>query len=646
MRHERVLSVRQPEVSPARCNLVDRGKPWRLRPPFSSLVSVSLAALTLASASHATPVGTVAPVSRVAPVAKASKPISLRLVAINDFHGNLEEGTLTLPWPDPANPSAATTLATGGAAALAGLVQSLRQGAPHSLVLSSGDLFGATPLISALLRHEPTIAFANALGLDLASPGNHEFDAGTAEYVRLLQGGCAPANPGAPQDSCVVAPSAPARFETLATNITTANGANLFPATSIQAFGGVKVGFIGAVTRSMPSLVLASAIKGLRFDDEVASINRAAAALQRQGVQAIVAVIHEGGETGTPGQPLDWNNPTCPNARGPIFTIARQLTPAIDVVFSAHTHQGYNCLVEGRPVLQATAFGRGVAVVDLVLDPRSGDVDRQRTSSRNLPVLNSRTDPLLRQAVLDAEPMPWRPLLERATPMAAVADQVATYARAVAPRAQRQVGHIGGSFDRNGATDSAAGRLIADAQLAATRAAANGGAQAALVNSGSIRTNLNCRGTPPCPVTYGDLFAMQPFGNAIVVLTLNGAELKQLLERQQPPDRSDALLLQPSASLRYSWASSAPFGQRVRNLTLDNRPLQPSQSVRLAVNAFLAQGGDGFDGFLQGRDPVGGPQDVEALEAYLQTTRSPDPCPRITLVEASAQSEACNQRLR
>lgn len=560
----------------------------------------------------------------------APSAIPLRLVAINDFHGNLEEGRLNLPWPDPANPAAATPLATGGAAALAGLLKSLRQGAPNSLVLSSGDLFGAAPLISALLRHEPTIAIANRLGVDLASPGNHEFDAGTAEYRRLLRGGCAPPPSTGQPDSCVVGPNPPARFPTLAANIDTAEGGPLFPASTIRGFGGVKVGVIGAVTKTMPTLVIPSAIQGLRFREEAESINRAAAALRRQGVQAIVAVIHEGGSTGEPGQPLDWNNPTCPNARGPIFTIARQLSPAIDVVFSAHTHQGYNCLVDGRPVLQATAFGRGVAVVDLVLDPRTGDVDRQRTISRNLPVLNSRTDPALRQAVLAAEPLPWRALLERATPDAAVAGQVATYARAVAPRAERQVGRIGGSFDRTGATDSAAGRLLADAQLAATRAPANGGAQVALVNPGSIRTNLTCRGTPPCPVSYGDLFAMQPFGNTLVVLTLSGAELRQLLEAQQPPGRAEPILLQPSASLRYRWASGAPFGQRVSQLTLDGRPLQPGQSVRVVVNAFLTQGGDGFSGFPRGRDPVGGPLDLEALEAYLQTPRTPDPLPRIT----------------
>ncbi|MFM9046071.1 MAG: bifunctional metallophosphatase/5'-nucleotidase, partial [Cyanobium sp.] len=473
--------------------------------------------------------------------------LTLRLIAINDFHGNLEEGTLSLNWPNPTSPGATTKLAAGGAPALAGLIASLRQGAPHSLVLSSGDLIGATPLISALFRDEPTIAIANQLGVDLAIPGNHEFDAGQTELLRLLNGG----------------PHPPARFATIAANITTASGATLFPATAIRSVAGVKVGFIGAVTTTTPQIVIASGITGLRFGGEAEAINRAAAALQRQGVEAIVAVIHEGGETGTPGAPLDWNITHCPNARGPIFAIARQLAPAIDVVFSAHSHQGYNCWIDGRPILQSTAFGRGVSVVDLALNPHTGDVDRARTTSRNLPVLNGRTDPEQRKAVLAAEPSPWRQVLERAQPDPEVAAQVARYARAAAPKAQRVVGAIGGSFDRNGPADSSAGRLIADAQLAATRSPAAGGAQAALMNPGGIRTNLPCRSTPPCPISYGEIFAMQPFGNSLVVLTLSGAELKELLERQQPPGSSRPTVLQPSATLRYQWVAGAPHGQRV-----------------------------------------------------------------------------------
>jgi 5'-nucleotidase len=558
--------------------------------------------------------------------APLERPISVRLIAINDFHGNLEAGNLELRWPNPANPTAPHKLAVGGAAALAGLIQSLRQDRPDSVVLSSGDLVGATPLISALLRHEPTIATANRLGVELAAPGNHEFDAGRGELARLLQGRCGAPDPRGITTSCALGPIRPARFQTLAANLEDVNGPPPFPASAVRTFGGVKVGFIGAVTQTTPTIVMASAIQGLRFREEARSINQAAAALQRQGVQAIVVLIHEGGETGEPNQPLDWNNSRCPNARGRLFEIVQQLSPAVDVVFSAHSHQGYNCRQDGRPILQATSFGRGVAVVDVALNRRSGDVDRALTLSRNLPVLNERTDPGLRQAVLAGEPEHWRGALARSKPDAAVAREVAAWARAVAPIAQRVVGRITGSFERGGAADSTAGRLIADAQLAAARA------DAALMNPGGIRANLPCQGPPPCPVNYGQIFAMQPFGNSLTVLTLSGTDLKELLERQQPPGREQATLLSPSATLRYRWHTKAPFGQRVRDLRLHGRPIQANQEVRLVVNNFLASGGDGFTLFLKGRNPLGGALDVEALEAYLQSERGPDPVPRITLV--------------
>ncbi|MFN9570125.1 MAG: bifunctional metallophosphatase/5'-nucleotidase [Cyanobacteriota bacterium] len=607
----------------------------------------SFAALTLQAAARLAALPLLANPTHAAP---APEPIQLRLIAINDFHGNLEEGQLELRWPNP-NSGATTPLPSGGAPALAGLVTSLRQGAPHSLVVSSGDLVGATPLISALFRHEPTIAIANQIGVDLAIPGNHEFDAGSTELLRLLKGGCQTKEPATPQPGrsragetaagsagatptppCALGPHQPARFATIAANITTPTGATLFPATAIRNFAGVKVGFIGATTASTPKIVIASGIQGLHFGDESEAINRAADALQRPGVQAIVAVIHEGGETGAAGQRLDWNNPSCPMARGPLFAIARQRAPATDVVFSAHSHQGYNCRINGRPILQATAFGRGVAVVDLALNPRTGDVDRTRTISRNLPVLNGRTNPQLRQTVLAAEPAWWRAVLARATPDPAVAERVARYARAAAPIASRAVGRIGGSFDRGGATDSAAGRLIADAQLAATQSPAAGDAQAALMNPGGIRTNLMCRAAPPCTVTYGDIFAMQPFGNSLVVLTLSGAELKQLLERQQPPGAPRPTFLQPSASLRYSWVVQAPYGERVRQLRLNGQPIQAQQPVRLVVNSFLAQGGDGFEGFRLGRDQRGGPLEVDALAAHLRSNPVPIHQPRIVLI--------------
>ena len=294
-----------------------------------------------------------------APPAPA-EPVRVRLIAFNDLHGNLESGTLSLPWPDPDQPGRTKRLNAGGAAWLAGTVEALREGAAHSVVLHSGDLIGATPLVSALFRHEPTIDIANRMGLDIAIPGNHEFDAGQDELLRVLGGGCAPSRPDEPVSSCPLGRHEGARFRTFAANVLKADGSPLFPPSIVVERGGVRIGFIGAVTRTTPNIVVPSGVAGLRFVDEAQAINAEARRLAASGVRALVAVIHEGGETGEAGRPADWNDARCPNPRGRIFGIVRRLDPQVDLVFSAHTHQGYRCVVDGRVVMQATALGRGV----------------------------------------------------------------------------------------------------------------------------------------------------------------------------------------------------------------------------------------------------------------------------------------------
>jgi len=569
------------------------------------------------------------------PPTAPKEPVTLRVIAFNDFHGNLEAAAgLTLPWPDPSKPGSAVRLNAGGAANLAGLVTSLRAGAKNSIVLSSGDLIGGTPLISALFLHESTIDVANRIGVDIAIPGNHEFDAGKDELLRVLAGGCRPNTPESLSLSCPLDRHPGAKFPHFAANVVQADGRTLFPPSIVREVQGVKIGFIGAVTKTTPNIVVPSGVAGLRFTDEAEAINAEAARLKAQGVMALVAVIHEGGDTGTPGLPMEWNDVGCPNPRGAIFDIARRMTPDVDAIFSAHTHQGYRCMVDGRPIMQATALGRGVSVADLVIDPATGDVDRAKTTHRNLPVFNERSDAKLRESIIAAEPAPYAQVLRDAKPVADVAQRVAAYAAAAAPRANRPVGRIGGNFDRSARTDASAGRLVADAQWAATRAADRGGAQFALMNPGGVRTDLRCSsGQPPCDVTYGEVFTMQPFGNSLVVMTLTGAELRQMLEDQQRPGRESALFLIPSSSLSYGWASKAPHGQRVQNLRVGGQPVDPAANYRFTVNSFLAEGGDGIAMLRNGRNRLGGELDIDALILHLRSQPRPDPTPRISLIE-------------
>lgn len=588
---------------------------WRRR------ALLALGALALAACSAPTPPGT-------APGALRDEDIHLRVIAFNDFHGHLESGSLTSALADPARPETLWRVATGGAAALAGLAQRLRRDAPHSVLISSGDLIGATPLVSALFRHEPTIEAMNVAGLDLNAAGNHEFDAGVAELLRLRDGGCGPEASPDPIPACGLGRHGGARFPMVAANVRQADGRPLLPTHQVIQAGPVRVGIIGAVTRHTPQLVVPSGVAGLSFTDEAQAINETAERLKARGIQTLIVSLHEGGEVGESGRPVDWNDTRCPGFRGSVAQIVQRLSPDIDLVLTAHTHQGYNCLLDGRHVMQAVSYGRGLSVADLRLDPRTGDVRRERTLARNLPVLNERTEPAHREALAAAEPAAFGTALREARPDPRVQALVERYRQAAEPRARRVVGRLDAGLDRRGPGDSAAGRLVADAQWEATRPSAQGGADFALMNPGGLRSDLVCSGTPPCEVTYGDVFTLQPFGNSLVVMSLTGEEVRELLEQQQRQG-PNAPLMSPSASLTYRWQASAPVGRRASDIRVHGRPLEPQAIYRVTVNSFMAEGGDGYTVLQRGRERVGGPQDVDAMLAHLNRGAARAGTPRI-----------------
>jgi len=331
-------------------------------------------------------------------VAPASaQRVQVRIIAINDFHGHLEPGDNAIAVPDPADPTSTVLLRSGGAAFLATRIAQLKAEQPRNVVVSAGDLVGASPLTSALFHDEPTIEVMNAIGLDVSALGNHEFDHGVRHLLRLANGGCESeqAQPIANRQSCagVDGKFAGARFAFVAANVLSRESEQPIVApTWIKTIDGVRIGFIGAVTRSTPGIVVPSGIAGVRFVTEARALNQYAKELQAQGVQAIVAVVHEGGEA-------EGGYDACRNPRGPIFEIARELDPAIDIVLSAHTHRGYNCMIDGRVVIQAASYGRLVSVVDIEIDRASCDVVRERTHARNVPVPNGvRTSVRLRTA--------------------------------------------------------------------------------------------------------------------------------------------------------------------------------------------------------------------------------------------------------
>ncbi len=571
---------------------------------------------------HLLPAAACATLLHAAPA--SAQNVALRIIGINDFHGHLEPANNAIAVPDPANPARTVPLRSGGAAFLATRINQLKAEQPSHVVVSAGDLVGASPLTSALFHDEPTIEVMNAIGLEVSALGNHEFDRGVPHLMRLANGGCQ-SQPMANHQTCAGADGkfSGAQFSFLAANVLgRENEQPIVAPTQVKNIDGVRVGFIGAVTRSTPGIVVPSGVAGVRFVGEAKAINRYAKELQAQGVQAIVAVIHEGGDA-------DGGFGACSNPRGPIFDIARELDEAIHIVLSAHTHRGYNCLIDGRVIIQAASYGRLISVVDIEIDRATGRIVRERTRARNVTVPNGvRTGPALRAAYPPLAPDP------------KVASIVEHYHKLAAPLAQRPIGYIVADFDRRTSAggDSTLGRLVADAQLAASR---THGAQIAFTNPGGLRADLRASGANGL-VTYADAFLSQPFGNTLVTLTLTGLQLRQLLEQQWSIKSSAtgserARMLQPSRGFAYAWRSNGVHGERVvaDSMRLDGRPIELEETYRVTVNNFLAEGGDGFRVLREGTDRAAGPADIEAVVAYLSQASStqplaPDRTPRIS----------------
>lgn len=519
-------------------------------------------------------------------VLSKSALVNIKILAINDFHGNLEAGNLTFP------PSASDRIPAGGVEYLATHIKNLRVSNPkiklqNTVTVSAGDTVGASPLISALFHDEPAIEALNALGLELNAVGNHEFDEGAEELYRKQKGGCHPLDGCRDGDDF-----GGAKFKFLAANvIDSRNNKPIFPAYQVRTFDGIKMAFIGMTLKGTPNLVSSSGIVGLEFKDEAATVNALIPELKKQGIKAIAVILHEGGlATG--------NYNGCEGISGAIVDIVKQTDPEVDLFITGHTHQAYNCQIDRRLVTSASFYGRLVSDIDVTLERGTGDVASMR--AHNVVVTHDvPKDPALTQIVRKYK---------------AIAD----------PLVNRAIGSITNDItrtpDRNGS--SPLGRIIADAQLAATADAAKGGAVVAFMNSGGIRTDLSSASEKGI-VTYGQAFAVQPFRNRLVTMTLTGKQIKQLLEGQfDNPRIGQNRILQVSQGLTYSYSSSAVRGDRVSNIAIAGIAIDPDRDYRITVNSYLADGGDNFAVLKEGRDRLIGMLDIEALEAYFKM-RSP-----------------------
>ena len=538
----------------------------------------------------------------------AAGPVEVQILGINDFHGNLEPPKQSIE--TLGTDGAAARVPAGGVAHLATAAKTLRAGQSHSVTLSAGDMIGGSPLVSALFLDEPAIEAMELVGVDYNAVGNHEFDKGTAELVRMQRGGCEKHTSRQP---CAVAPFDGAAFGFLAANVLTAGGQTLFPGTAIKDFGPVQLGIIGMTLKETATLVTPSGVAGMTFADEAATANAAVPQLAAAGADAIVLLIHQGARTDGA-----FDDTTCPGLSGDILPILARLDPRIEVVVSGHTHAAYTCTVPrpggGKPLLLTSAGRYGTMITDirLTIDPGTGITAKRAANV----IVQGEGFTTSAGAITTTTAYPTFP----ADP--ATAALVDRYVQAARPRAERVVATL--SAPISAAPDAHGGRrlaeLIADSQLAWTRPKASGGAEIAFMNGGGVRADLSPG--PDSRVTYAQLFALQPFGNGLVVQTLTGAEIKRLLEQQFASGTNTAQkpnMLLPSAGFAFRFDLTRPAGERIVAATLNGRVLDPDRSYRVTTNSFLASGGDNFTVLRAGRDKKDAGVDLDALEAWLRT---------------------------
>jgi 5'-nucleotidase len=520
----------------------------------------------------------------------ASATVAVKVIAFNDFHGNLKTPNTTVRVADPTQPTGTRPVPAGGVEQFSATVSLLKAKTPHHAVVTAGDMVGATPLLSALFQDEPTIEAMNLIGIDFHAAGNHEFDYGIQHLKRLQYGGCA-VNPKTNMPDCSGREPgresfAGAKFKFLAANVTEiATGKLLFPAYGIKDFEGVKVAFIGLPLRDTPAIVRPGGTTGVVFRDEVESVNALIPELKQQGVEAIVVVIHEGGvQSGTINE--------CKDFSGALKTIVEKFDPAVDVVVSAHTHRAYVCEVAGKLVTSAGSNGTLLTEIDLEIDRTTRDVVK-KTAVNVVVAPDGPKDPRLTALVAMYEKLA-EPLENR-----------------VVAKVLREVPSV---TDTNG--ESMLGNLIADAHLFATASPEKGGAVIAFNNAGSLRAPI----IPAADgsVSYGALFKVQPFQNDLITLNLTGKQIKEMLEQQVfAGDRPR--LLGVSKGFTYTWDASKPKGEKVlaNSIKLNGSLIRADLQYRVAANSFLAGGSEGMTAFREGTDRQVGVLDLEALVLYL-----------------------------
>lgn len=516
---------------------------------------------------------------------RAPGTVDIDLVTVNDFHGRIEQSA----------PS-------GGIAALSSAVKQIRAGNPNTIFAAAGDMIGASTFTSFIQQDVPTIEALNAAGLDVSSVGNHEFDQGFADLTDRVM--------------------PLALWEYLGANIYEKGTTTpALPEYWTQEFDGVTIGFVGAVTDELPSLVSPAGIADITVGDPTEAANRVADQLSDGNAEngeadIVVLLVHEGAATTAKSSAIDANSR--------FGKIVLGVNDNVDAIVSGHTHLAYNHVVtrddsalfdhEPMPVISSGQYGERFSKMDIQYDK----------STKTFTMKNEIFNLMDGTTALYPDDPAVKPIVDEAVKVAdelgnvVLGTATADFGRAVA---SDPVGAP--SFPENRGGESTLGNLVADVQLWSLNEDGTRDVDIAFMNPGGLRADL-----AGGEVTYREAANVQPFANTLVTLNLTGAQVKSVLEEQwQPAGASRPFLkLGVNKELEYTYNPAGAPGNRITEMLLNGVPIDPAATYSVGANSFLAAGGDNFFTLALGTNKAdSGKIDLESMVDYFEAFESITP---------------------
>ncbi|MBP2080167.1 5'-nucleotidase C-terminal domain-containing protein [Oceanobacillus polygoni] len=488
--------------------------------------------------------------------------LELQLLSLNDLHGKIDQEYSLDPDGDGVFDMYGRMDYTAAA------MKEREQENEHTLIVHAGDMIGGSSPISGLLQDEPTVEIMEAIGFDVGTVGNHEFDEGLDELLRMVNGGDHPEGKGTEGYAGM-------SFPVLCANcVYDDTGEPFLDPYHIAEVDGVEVGFIGVNTVETVNMVMPASLENVAFTDETEAVNAAAAELTDQGVEAIIVLAHlpayQTGDVVT----------------GAAADLANNIDDAVDVIFSGHNHVVNNAVVDDKLIVQASEYGKAFADVDLVIDRETGDIIEKEAEV----VFVKQSD-----YTADEE----------------VAGILDTYAERIAPIINEVIGYnaqdLTGSYTNDG--DHGLGNLLADAMNWSMES------DFAMMNGGGIRDSLLAG-----EVTWGNLYNIQPFGNTLMTFEVTGADLYPIINEQLSPIYGPDYSI---AGLHYIW--NKELNEVVTITFPDGTPIDEDAVYTLTVNNYMGTS----DGPIKdlGKNPIMGPEDIEATVDFVKHLNSTESNP-------------------